>query len=98
MTADRAQLVALLREARALLARPDNDFTWSSWRDTDHAVGEVDGLIAQLEAGDLPRAGAISILFAPTGPMQEVSTSSGWSGAFLELANRVDAALADVYG
>jgi hypothetical protein len=31
-------------------------------------------------------------LFAPTGPIQEVSLSSGWGDMFLELAKRMDAA------
>ena len=86
-------LAALLREARALLARPDNDFTWSSWRDTEHALAEIDGLLAALAAGERP-ASAIAFLFVPTGPMQEVSASSGWGDAFVDLADRVDAALA----
>jgi len=29
-------------------------------------------------------------LFAPTGPIQEVSLSSGWGQEFLELAERFD--------
>lgn len=90
-------LATLLREARALLARPDNDFDWSSWEDSVHALTEVDALIARLETGDCPPELSISGLFAPTGRMQEVSLSSGWDDAFLDLAARIDAALAAVY-
>ncbi|MFF5235251.1 hypothetical protein [Dactylosporangium sp. NPDC000521] len=36
----------------------------------------------------------LSILFAPTGPIQEVAISSGWGDAFLEPADRFDAAVA----
>jgi hypothetical protein len=39
----------------------------------------------------------LSVLFAPTGPVQEVSVSSGWGDEFLILANEFDAALAEVY-
>jgi hypothetical protein len=40
---------------------------------------------------------SLSILFAPTGPIQEVSLSSGWGGEFLKLASTFDAALDEVY-
>ena len=98
MDADRQELVEVLREARALLARPGNNFDWSSWRDADHALEEVDGLIQQLESGRLPGRGYVSILFLPTGPMQEAALSSGWGDEFLAVADRCDAAVERVYG
>ncbi|HEX8181606.1 MAG TPA: hypothetical protein VF525_18845 [Pyrinomonadaceae bacterium] len=36
----------------------------------------------------------MEVLFAPTGPMQEVSLSSGWGEEFLALAERFDEAMA----
>lgn len=91
--AARTELIAVLSAARELLARPDADYTWSSWRDAGHALAELDGLIAQLRADSL-LAHDSSFLFVPTGPMQEVALSSGWGDAFLDLANRGEAALA----
>jgi hypothetical protein len=35
----------------------------------------------------------VAIVFAPTGPMQEVSLSRGWGQEFLTLAERFDAAM-----
>jgi hypothetical protein len=95
--AARLELVDLLREARSLLARPGNDFAWSSWDDAGAALAEVDGLIAALEAGRLPSRLEVSVLFAPTGPVQEVSLSSGWGDEFVALAARCDAAVDAVY-
>lgn len=86
-------LITVLEEARALLMRPDNDFAWSSWEDRDDALAEVDALIARLRAGELPEARSLSVLFAPTGPLQEVSISSGWGDTFLLLARRFDDAI-----
>lgn len=86
-------LIAVLLEARALLANPENNFLWSSWEDSSDALEEIDGLLAQLEAGEPPSAGSLNVLFLPTGPIQEVSLSSGWGHEFLELANRFDAAM-----
>ena len=91
------KLASVLREARSLLARPENDFAWSSWPDAGAALAELDGLIATLEAGRLPSRLAVSVLFAPTGPIQEVSLSSGWADEFLALAARWDAATHAAY-
>ena len=85
-------LADVLSETRLLLSRVDNDFTWSSWRDGNKALQEMDGLIAKLKAGEIPPMSRMSILFAPTGPIQEVSVSSGWGDEFLHVAARFDAA------
>lgn len=81
-------LISVLREARGNLARPDNDVAWSSREGPDDALGELDGLIGligSLEGGQLPPRLALTVLFAPTGPIQEVSLSSGWGDEFLVL-------------
>jgi len=88
----------VLREAREFLARPNNDFAWSSWEDDAAALREVDNLIARMESGNLPSRSELTVLFLPTGPIQEVSVSSGWGDEFLNLADRFDAALTQFYG
>jgi nucleotide-binding universal stress UspA family protein len=93
----RQELATILREARALLALPNNDFAWSSWADAGAALAEVDGLVAALDAGRLPSRLTVAVLFAPTGPIQEVSLSSGWADEFLALAARCDAAVEAAY-
>jgi len=94
MNEERTQrLLDVLRDTRALLARPENDFSWSSWTDTDHALGEIDRLIATIESGAPWQPHAASVLFLPTGPIQEVSLSSGWGNEFLTLAARFDKAI-----
>lgn len=86
------QLIAIFEEARALVARPDNDFSWSSWIDQEDALAELDAILAVLRSGGRPNL-SMGILFAPTGPMQEVSLSSGWGQEFLALAERFDGAI-----
>ena len=93
MNATRRELANVLREARALLALPGNNFDWSAWEDATAALAEVDRHIATLEAGRLPPRLLVQVLFAPTGPIQEVSLSSGWADEFLALADRCDVAL-----
>jgi len=92
------ELIEILRETRSFLARPENNFDWSSWKDAPTALRELDGIISRLESGVLPERSAIELLFLPTGPVQEVSLSSGWGEEFLKLARRFDRAVTGVYG
>ena len=92
------ELLDILTEARLLLARPYNNFDWSSWADTAAALREVDELISAMESDRLPSRFSIATLFAPTGPIQEVSISSGWGDEFLSLADRCDDATESLYG
>jgi hypothetical protein len=98
-----SEMIEVLAAARELLSRPGNDFDWSSWQDADAAVRELDAHIAALRAaeaggGPLPSRVTLGVLFAPTGPMQEVSLNSGWSSEFNALADRFDRAEAALYG
>jgi hypothetical protein len=88
-----ATLLDIFQRARDLVARPDNDFAWSSWRDAEHALEEIDSIISRLQRGEIPDTFEMSILFAPTGPMQELSLSSGWGNRFLGLASEFDDAI-----
>jgi hypothetical protein len=87
------ELLAVFLRAREMLSYPDNDFSWSSWRDADEALLEIDGIVAKLRAGALPDVDQMRVLFLPTGAIQEVSASSGWGYEFLDLASDFDAAL-----
>ena len=91
-TPDFEKLIAVLREVRALLARPGNAFIYSSWDDTAHALREFDQLLIEVQSGHVP-AETLKVLFAPTGSIQEVSVDSGWGCEFLELAAQFDDAL-----
>lgn len=88
------KLISVFEEARGLLAAPGNDFDWSSWRDREDALAEIDQILSGLRSGAPTDLLTLQVLFAPTGPMQEVSLSSGWGDEFIELANRFDDAMA----
>jgi hypothetical protein len=85
------KLISVIKETRNYLAREGNAYSWSSWNDREQALAEIDSILSQLENGSVPD---IEVLFAPTGPIQEVSMSSGWSLDFLNLAERFDKAYA----
>ncbi len=83
-------LIHVLESAIELISIPDNDFCWSSWNGEEEAKRELLGLISSIKNGELPEKVKIAVLFAPTGPLQEVSLSSGWAEAFLKIAEKYD--------
>ena len=85
------KLISVILETRKYLALEGNDYSWSSWNNREQALSEIDSILIKLENGSVPD---IEVLFAPTGPIQEVSMSSGWSREFLNLAERFDEAYA----
>jgi hypothetical protein len=87
-----ATLLDIFHRTRDLVALPQNDFSWSSWRDAEDALEEIDSIISRLQNDELPDTSEMSVLFAPTGPMQELALSSGWGNRFLGLASEFDAA------
>ena len=92
-----ADLIEVLTRTRQLLLLPGNDFIWSSWDNAESAVREIDQFIQLLNDGKLPPRIKLSVLFAPTGPIQEVSISSGWGKKFIVLAEQFDRAAEKTY-
>lgn len=90
-------LIHVLEASIELVSLPENDFCWSFWSDRDGAKAELEGLINSLRAGVLPERMRFAVLFAPTGPLQEVSLSSGWANTFLKIADKFDEAEAQLW-
>jgi hypothetical protein len=92
---DRDEIVRVLTLVADTVAQPDTDVSWSSYHTPEQAVTELRELIAHVrerEPGpDVVRR--LTVLFLPTGPLQEIAISSGWGTAFLVLADRMDRAL-----
>lgn len=86
----RIVLLDVLRASIELLAIEGNDFAWSDWNDSAAAIGELGRMLAIADGGGTPDRLTLSVIFAPAGPMQEVSVSSGWGEAFLKVAERYD--------
>ena len=80
----------VLESAIELVQIPDNDFCWSYWEDAEEATKEISKLLNMVKSYALPERVDVGVLFAPTGPLQEVSLSSGWAGPFLKVAEKYD--------
>ena len=87
------RILPVLIEVRGLLAKPENDFTLSDWPNGEAALAEMDDHIAKLRGGGTDGIDRLRLLFAPTGPLQEVSIAGGWGERYLELAAQFDSAI-----
>ena len=77
MCITRFPLLKVLRDVRSLLALPNNNFDWSPWGNGAEALRELESIIGRVRLGAPLYIDQIAVLFAPTGPIQEVSLSSG---------------------
>ena len=98
MSQPSADLIDVLIRKRERLVLPENDFAWSRWDDAESAVRDIDQFIGVLREGKLPPRMDLSILFAPTGSIHEVSLSSGWVDEFIYLSRQFDRAEQAAYG
>ncbi|MCX5509668.1 MULTISPECIES: hypothetical protein [Pseudomonas] len=80
----------ILEASIELVSIPGNDFCWSYWADESEAIQELQSLLDLVKAGTLPERLKLTVIFAPTGPLQETSMSSGWAETYLKIAERFD--------
>jgi hypothetical protein len=85
------ELIGIFVAVLELVSRPDNEFGYSGWNDASDARQEIDEILRGLAKGEIPRVA--TVMFLPTGPLQELGTSSGWGDEFLELADQFDVAM-----
>ncbi len=88
--APRTLLKDILYASIELLSIEENDFAWSGWENAEEAITEVKSFLSVVESGAIPERLDLAVMFAPTGPMQETSISSGWGDTFLKVAERWD--------
>jgi hypothetical protein len=84
------EVIGILQEVKHVLEVPGTDVAWSRYKSVEEAVGDIHQHIERLRAGDVSKIDDLTLLFAPTGSLQEISISSGWGEAFLYLAARFD--------
>lgn len=85
-------LIEVLDQSRTLVSRKENDFVRSGWTDREEALNEIDSLMHRMVSGMFPLDES-SLMFAPTGKLQELSLSNGWSDEYMTLANKLDSVL-----
>lgn len=83
------KLLSILSMTKEFLIRSKNE----GWQDKQPSeiVQEVSNIISYLlDSGDNYLSELTSILYAPTGPIQEIALSNGWGEAYMLLAEEYD--------
>lgn len=97
MDAESADLLRILDKILHIVTTFEQDVTWNTgWQTQADMITELREHATRLRTGDLSGVRELRFLFAPTGPLQEVSISSGWGEAFLVLAEQFDHAYAAI--
>ncbi len=87
---DAVRLREQFLQLKALIQSPQTDISWSSYESVEDAIRELDELEPKLAIRDPEALFTMRVLLAPTGPLQEMSLSSGWASEFLELAATIE--------
>jgi hypothetical protein len=84
-------LVAALERTVERLASSE-DSPWTPWSAAE-VREELDAVLLAMRQGGRPDEATLRLLFAPTGPVQELSMANGWAEEMLRLAEVVDASM-----
>lgn len=101
---DQRALTEVLCEVARFLARPHSPLVWigvgSPYFSIDELRQEVLGYMAWAETAALSTEDLshLTLLFAPTGDLQEASFVCGWAEEYIGLSSRFDAATASSPG
>ncbi len=87
------EVVDVLATIVRILKLPGTDVAWSRYQSGEEAVDDINRHIGRLRRGDPSHIDDLTVLFAPTGSLQEIAINSGWGEAFLDLSARFDRAV-----
>ena len=89
---DAKPLLRLLSRCRELVVG-SQDSDWSCMSVLD-ILQSLDAGLAAVRSGTRPDVEELTLLFLPTGPLQETSMSNSWAEEFLELSAEFDTLIA----
>ncbi|HEY0065709.1 MAG TPA: hypothetical protein VGB46_00050 [Flavisolibacter sp.] len=83
------EAVDVLKTAKAKIT-DDSDIAWISYNSPADLRGLIGNLIERIEQKELKAIEDACFLFLPTSTFQEHAISNGWSGEYMNLAERFD--------
>lgn len=84
------KLICLINKVIELIKLPRTNTLWSGWDTPSEAIHEFTQLLEKLENNDKTAIAELKIIFAPTGSLQDLAISSGWSDKYADLASEFD--------
>jgi hypothetical protein len=89
-TAVNREALRIMEEVLSVVQAAPHDMSWTAYEDGESAVADLRDHIERLRRDDLSRLSDLRSLFAPTGSLQELAISNGWSERYMSLAKRFD--------
>ena len=83
-------LTQILESAKELVLRSSDTFSWTDWRESSDVAIELDMMLEKVKSNILPEQSRVNALFAPNGPLQEISFNGNWGHYYLEVADQYD--------
>jgi hypothetical protein len=96
MEKNNKKLIELIDETKKFIIEESEDFCLSGWDNSADALEKIDSLLEKSLNGDKKALSSLGTLFAPTGPLQELSMANGWAHIYLEIAEEIDQVLAEL--
>ncbi|MEV0067130.1 MULTISPECIES: hypothetical protein [unclassified Amycolatopsis] len=84
------QLCEVINDLLHILRTGEHDTSWSSYRSVDDAIVELEQLKERIRQRDPKAEQRLRELFLPTGALEEIAVSSGWSGTWVGLTKKID--------
>lgn len=82
---DGARLRDLITDLLSILRTGEHDVTWTGYHTVEEAIAELERLHDRIGTGDAAARERLRFLCLPTGAIEEIAISSGWTGTWLEL-------------
>ena len=89
------EVIDILNEVIRIVESAETDVVWSGYDSAAVVLADLTEHVERVTRKDFSRRREIKLLFAPTGPLQEISLSSGWGAQFLGIVKRFDSAIKD---
>ena len=89
---DFEKAASILVEVISHLSTSRAEFAYSSFPDRSQAIATFSDLEKRVREHDTSALFEVRNYFAPTGDLQEIAISSGWSRRYLKLASKFDIA------
>ncbi len=84
------EVIKVLEKVKEIIVNYELDLSYSTYESEKQLISDLDVYITKLKTNDLSCKKEISVLFAPTGDLQEIAIDSGWSDEYIELAQIID--------
>jgi len=86
---DKLRLLTILATTKVLLSRSKNEGWGLEYpKETERQIDQI--LDCLYFGSDKPLPRHWQVLYAPTGPLQEISVANGWAEAYLKLSEEFD--------